>query len=124
MVQITSLRKNDKATRNLCRLYPSHILPTGIEQLHSIEELDVAYNCISNGEALSSLSFLPLLTKLSLEFNPLSYVKDYRLVVLRRVSASVNRKRVGFDFLFCRLVSVKCFCTFLVSVGRQATKRQ
>lgn len=65
-----------------------------MEQLHSLEELDVAYNCISNGEALSSLSFLTHLVKLNLEFNPVSYVKDYRLVVLRRVSSSVNRKKV------------------------------
>lgn len=74
-----------------------HVLPTGIEQLHSIEELDVAYNCISNGEAVSSLSFLTHLVKLNIEFNPLTYVKDYRLVVLRRVSASVNRKKVCFE---------------------------
>ena len=65
-----------------------------MEQLVSLEELDVGYNCISNGEALSALSFLTHLVKLNLEFNPLSYVKDYRLVVLRRVSASVNRKKV------------------------------
>lgn len=69
-------------------------LHQGVEQLESLEELDVAYNCISSGEALSALSFLTHLVKLNLEFNPLSYVKDYRLVVLRRVSSSINRKKV------------------------------
>lgn len=69
----------------------------GVEQLVSLEELDVAYNCISSGEALSALSFLPHLVKLSLEFNPLSYVKEYRLVVLRRVSSGVNRKKFRLD---------------------------
>ncbi len=60
----------------------------------SLEELDVAYNCISSGEALSALCSLTHLIKLSLEFNPISYVKDYRQVVLRRVSSGINRKKV------------------------------
>lgn len=69
----------------------------GVEQLVSLEELDVAYNCISSGEALSALSSLTHLIKLSLEFNPISYVKDYRQVVLRRVSSGINRKKVFFQ---------------------------
>jgi len=68
-----------------------------VEQLVSLEELDVAYNCISSGEALSALSSLTHLIKLSLEFNPISYVKDYRQVVLRRVSSGINRKKFRLD---------------------------
>lgn len=80
-------------------MFTFHFPHLGIEQLVSLEELDVGYNCISNGEALSALSFLNHLVTLNLEFNPLSYVKDYRLVVLRRVSASANRKKVLYSML-------------------------
>lgn len=66
----------------------------GIEQLGSLQELDIAYNCIANGEALTALCSLPHLMKLCLESNPISYSKDYRLMVVRRLSTAVNKKKV------------------------------
>lgn len=87
-------------------------LNIGVEQLHSIEELDVAYNCISKGEALSSLSSLTHLVKLNLEFNPISYGKDYRHVVLQRVSPSINRKKVCGLPLIHFLCRNKIVCLF------------
>ena len=63
----------------------------------SLEELDVAYNCITTSEAVSSLCSLPHLVRLCLEVNPISYSKDYRFVVLRRVSTAVNKKRFQLD---------------------------
>lgn len=102
-LKVLKLRQNQLDSLRGCNTLCHHLLfavfckmflSSGVEQLVSLEELDVAYNCISSGEALSALSFLPHLVKLSLEFNPLSYVKEYRLVVLRRVSSGVNRKKV------------------------------
>ena len=71
----------------------------GLEELTSLEELDVAYNCITTSEAVSSLCSLPQLVRLCLEMNPISYSKEYRLIVLRRVSTAVNKKRVNYYFL-------------------------
>ena len=70
----------------------------GLEELTSLEELDVAYNCITTSEAVSSLCSLPQLVRLCLEMNPISYSKEYRLIVLRRVSTAVNKKRVNYYF--------------------------
>ena len=76
----------------------------GLEQLSALEELDVAYNCISVREAIQSLSCLPQLVNLCLQFNPISYSKTYRITVLQKVSSAVNKKKVSFllHLLFCR----------------------
>ena len=71
---------------------------TGLEHLSALEELDVAYNCISVREAIQSLSCLPQLVSLYLEFNPISYLKGYRNTVLQKVSSAVNKKKVSFTF--------------------------
>ena len=72
---------------------------TGVEQLHSLEELDVTYNCISNGEDLAPLSFITHLIKLNFEYNLVSNVKDYRLVVLRNVFSSFNRNKGNYNHI-------------------------
>jgi hypothetical protein len=66
----------------------------GLEYLCSLEELDVAYNCISRQDAVLPLSALPYLVNLCLESNPISFSKDYRTVILQRVCTAVNKKRV------------------------------
>lgn len=85
----------------------------GIEQLSSLQELDIAYNCVANGEALSALCSLSHLVKLCLESNPICYSKDYRLTVVRRLSAAVNKKKV--NILLCRTSDVLNI-HFLISV--------
>lgn len=69
----------------------------GLEHLSALEELDVAYNCISTSAEVQSLSSLPQLVTLCLEFNPLSYSKGYRITVLQKVSSAVNKKKFKLD---------------------------
>ena len=69
----------------------------GLEELSGLEELDVAYNCLSSSESLSCLCSLPALVRLCLEFNPVSYSKDYRVLVVRRISTAINKKKFLLD---------------------------
>ena len=68
---------------------------SGLEHLCALEELDVGYNCISKHNALLPLSSLPNLYDLRLDFNPISFGKEYRIVVVQRCCTAVNKKKVN-----------------------------
>lgn len=93
---------------NFCiPLYTSFI---GLEQLSGLEELDAGYNCLSSSESVSALCSLGHLVRLCLEFNPISYSKDYRLLVLRRVASSVNKKKVDI-MKYGLIVTFRLLCS-------------
>lgn len=65
----------------------------GIENLKSLEGLDISYNMISNFSELEILTGLPLLLSLWLEGNPICFARWYRAQVFSLVPCP---ERVSF----------------------------
>lgn len=80
----------------------------GIENLKSLQGLDISYNIISNFLEMEILDGLSSLQSLWLEGNPLCYARWYRAQVFSFFS---NPEKVSCPFeIFYVSISLVCFC--------------
>uniref|UniRef100_A0A8C9XT53 Serine/threonine-protein kinase 11-interacting protein n=1 Tax=Sander lucioperca TaxID=283035 RepID=A0A8C9XT53_SANLU len=66
----------------------------GVEQLSSLQELDLAYNLLLEHSQLAPLSLLHCLNTLNLEGNPLYFQKTHRTCTVRHLSPKAANLRV------------------------------
>lgn len=83
----------------------------GIENLKSLEGLDVSYNIISNFLELEFLGELPSLRSLWLEGNPLCCARWYRAQVFSYFSCPENVSFIG-TYLEMDVLVVELLCSF------------
>ncbi|XP_033472184.1 serine/threonine-protein kinase 11-interacting protein isoform X1 [Epinephelus lanceolatus] len=69
----------------------------GVEQLSSLQHLDLAYNLLLEHSQLAPLSLLHCLNTLSLEGNPLYFQKTHRTCTVRHLSPKAANLRLKLD---------------------------
>ncbi|XP_034720239.1 serine/threonine-protein kinase 11-interacting protein isoform X2 [Etheostoma cragini] len=69
----------------------------GVEQLSSLQELDLAYNLLLEHSQLAPLSLLHCLKTLNLEGNPLYFQKTHRTSTVRHLSPKAANLRLKLD---------------------------
>ncbi|XP_078099700.1 serine/threonine-protein kinase 11-interacting protein isoform X2 [Sander vitreus] len=69
----------------------------GVEQLSSLQELDLAYNLLLEHSQLAPLSLLHCLNTLNLEGNPLYFQKTHRTCTVRHLSPKAANLRLKLD---------------------------
>ncbi|XP_069376913.1 serine/threonine-protein kinase 11-interacting protein isoform X2 [Paralichthys olivaceus] len=69
----------------------------GVEQLSSLQHLDLAYNLLLEHSQLAPLSLLHCLHTLNLEGNPLFFQKTHRTCTVRHLSPKAANQRLKLD---------------------------
>uniref|UniRef100_A0A3P8V723 LKB1 serine/threonine kinase interacting protein 1 N-terminal domain-containing protein n=1 Tax=Cynoglossus semilaevis TaxID=244447 RepID=A0A3P8V723_CYNSE len=69
----------------------------GVEQLSSLQHLDLAYNLLLEHAQLAPLSMLHCLNTLSLEGNPLYFLKTHRTCTVRHLSPKAATLKLKLD---------------------------
>ena len=83
----------------------------GLDRLFAVEQLDLAFNLLSDISEVSRLDALPNLDALWLSGNPLSFMDSYRTVCLQQLGYVVF-SRVHPLFLWpslCRVIRIRLF---------------